>query len=192
MLIILRSLIIGILVCCDLVINTDITRTRKVIYFFPGHISLLILVKRKQQLYIVFIFLNFLNWWMIFFLSAEGYWNAVCRKKLHLAPSSSASVEITDWRRDPSRLVKERGPQSFTWMSTPAPKYHCSAIYLDQGSLCNLSPCRFALPFFILASLICYEFNQVYKFVMHVKLNMQWHIRMWLPYQPPRSSFSIM
>lgn len=56
MLIILRSLIIGILVCCDLVINTDITRTRKVIYFFPGHISLLILVKRKQQLYIVFIF----------------------------------------------------------------------------------------------------------------------------------------
>lgn len=61
MLIILRSLIIGILVCCDLVINTDITRRRKVIYFFPGHISLLILVKRKQQLYIVFIFLNFLN-----------------------------------------------------------------------------------------------------------------------------------
>lgn len=73
-------------------------------------------------------------------------------EKLHLAPSSPASVEITEWRQDPSRLVKERGAQSFTWMSTPVLnallKYRCSAIYLVQGSLCNLSPCRFGLPFF--------------------------------------------
>ena len=141
---------------------------------------------------------NFLNWWMIIFLSCEDHQNQ-CVEKLHLAWSSTASVEITEWRQDPSRLVKEHGPQSFTWMSTPVLnaekrllKYHCSAIYLVQGSLCNLSPCRFGRPFFTPASLICYEFNQVCKFVMHVKLNMQWHIWMWLPYQPPRSSFSIM
>lgn len=135
------------------------------------------------------------EWFFCSFLKATGMWFV---EKLHLAGSSPASVEITERRRDPSRLVKERRPQSFTWMSTPVLsallKYH---IYLVQGSLCNLGPCRFGLPFFFFfffppASLICYEFNQVCKFVMHVKLNMQWHIWMWLPYQPPRSSFSIM
>lgn len=143
--------------------------------------------------------------WYIFRISWTDEWcfSSVLKatgmqfvEKSHLARSSPASVEITESRQDPSRLVKERGPQSFTWMSTPVLdallKYHCSAIYLVQGSLCNLTPCRFGLSFFIPAFLICYEFNQVCKFVMHVKLNMQWHIWMWLPYQPPRSSFSIM
>lgn len=161
-------------------------------------------MKRKHQPYIIFVVLTVytfrISWadeWL--FSPRAKPTRMQCVEKLHLARRGPASVEIIEWKQDPSRLGKDRGPQSFTWMSTPVLnaekrllKYHCCAIYLVQGSRCNLSPRRFGRPFFIPASLICYEFNQVCKFVMHVKLNMQWHIWMWLPYQPPRSSFSIM
>lgn len=166
MLIILRSLIIGILLCCHLLINTDITYTRNVMYLF---FSTVIASSHLPAQYCFYIF----NWY-IFRISCTDEWffpswlkatGMQFVEKLHLAPSSPASVEITEWRQDPSRLVKEHGPQSFTWVSTPVLnallKYHCSAIYLVKCSFCNLSPCRFGLPFFIQAFLICYEFNQV-------------------------------
>lgn len=115
MLIILRSLIIGILLRCDLLINTDITCTRKVIFFSP-----LIPVREKHELHIVFYishliyFHYFLNWWMFFFLRATG---RQLVEKWHLAASSSAGLEITEWKREPSASLHPL-PACWRWCST--------------------------------------------------------------------------
>ena len=70
MLIILRSLIIGILLCCHLLINSDITCSSRALHFLL-HTLLFSYFLHSER---------FPPWWMVFPLSAEGRWNAVCRK----------------------------------------------------------------------------------------------------------------
>lgn len=123
---------------------------------------------------------------MLFLVSSEGPLEFCLSKKLHLLRAVLQVWKITDGRSDPSRVVKEHGPQYFSLLSA-ALCWEVTALNIKP--LSHLRPCRSTTT---PAALICYQFNQVCKFLMHVKLNMERHFWMRLPYQPPRSSFSIM